>query len=303
MVLFLTLFIFLLINCSIRLSPILIFENIANASHLFCLSNLPTNMQSSDEINALVCAKNFTSLSASHLYVTSGLIHLFVVSGAHLLFIEKILNNLQKYQLITTQIILIFLTAYALACNLNPPIFRSLIGVYLVAFLSKKNIQWPTHIKILATGLLTLIFSPNWLSSLSFQMSWLASLALSFGSDFFNETDLVLKQSLFYFFLMPTIVFFQASSPIIILLNILIAPILEFILFPLGLLIWFFNFLSPMFDMLINFLKIMLQNVELSFQPATSTSNTHLVLFNWYLIAALHLIFHILSVLKNRKEI
>lgn len=281
----------------VRFSALEILTPVAEKAHLFCLNNLPENSSAIAELNALVCAQNFSNLENSKFFISSGLIHLFVVSGAHLLLIE---NILKKFNL-SRALIFTVLVIYGFACDLNAPVTRCLIAFTLNSFLLSKNIRWPAHFKLLIIGTLTLSLNYSWITSLSLQMSWIAAFLLVLGEHFFKETSQLFKQSLFFITLFPTVVFFQIPSPVVILLNILLAPVLEFILFPLGLLVLFFNFLHPLFDFLILIFKSILQNLELDFQFQTENPPVNLVFYNWCLILTLHFVFHLIHIQKKRK--
>ena len=288
----------LLFLSHVRLSVFEFATPISLYSHLLCLDQLPKTSHALPELRALVCAENFPSLSAAQLYITSGLIHLFVVSGAHLILLEKILQTFLK-----PQWLILVLLVYALACGLSPPVTRSLIAFTLGALLIRKNIKWPPHLKILVTGLLTLLFNFQWIVSFSLQMSWIAAFLVSAAAFFFSDRSILFRQSLFFAALLPTIVFFQIPGPSSILLNIFFAPVLELLLFPLGLLVGFFNFLHPLFDKLILLLKVTLQKLELDYQIQTRELPSQLIYFNWALILLLHAFFHILFIYRNKKNL
>ncbi len=299
MILFSLLIISILTLSLVRFSVLEIMAPVAEKAHLYCLANLPQSSTSISELKALVCAQNFTNLSDSQFYISSGLIHLFVVSGAHLILIEKLLNKFNIHQ----NLIFIIILIYSFACNLNAPVVRCLLAFALNAYFTSKNIRWPAHFKLLIVGLLTLGFNFVWITSLSLQMSWLAAFLVVLGEHFYKEASLLFKQSLFFITLLPCIVFFQIPGPVVILLNIILAPVLEFILFPLGLVVWFFNFMSPLFDFLISIFKFILQSLELDFQIQTKDLPPDLVFYNWCLIFLLHAAFHLIHVRKKRKNL
>lgn len=297
MILFSLLIISLISLSLIRFSFLEILLPVAEKTHFFCLQYLPTSSHSIPELNALVCAQNFNNLANSQFYISSGLIHLFVVSGAHLILIEKMLNKFKQRQ----TYILAVLIIYGFICNLNAPVVRCLLAFTLNAFFHGKNIKWPAHFKLLIIGFLSLSFNYNWICSLSLQMSWIAAFLVVLGEHFYKESSILFKQSLFYITLLPTVIFFQIPSPVVILLNIVLAPVLEFILFPLGLVIWFFNFLYPLFDLLILFFKSILRHLELDFQIQDYEMPPNLIFYNWCLIFTLHAVFHLAHVYKKRK--
>lgn len=297
MLLLLLLIISLLILSLFRFSVYEFASIVAEKTHSVCLNNLPSNANSIAELKALVCAHNFSNLHESKLYISSGLIHLFVVSGAHFVLIEKILCKANFSRLLIFSILIV----YGLACDLNAPVVRCLVAYSLNYYLHKKHIHWPAHFKLLVIGSLTLSFNYNWISSLSLQMSWIAAFLVIIGERYLKEYSLFFRQTLFFLALLPTIIFFQIPNPITILVNLFLAPLLELVLFPLGLLVLFVNFLSPIFDFLILLFKSVLQNLELDFQIQTSELPASLIIFNWCLIFCLHWVIHIFHINKKRK--
>lgn len=297
MILILLLIILLLTFGLIRFSTLELFSTVAEKAHLICLNNLPQNSFSIAELKALVCAENFTNLADSKFYISSGLIHLFVVSGAHLILLEKILEKFKLSRLM----IFLFILIYSFACGLNAPVVRCLFAFTLNLYLSAKKIHWPAQFKLLIVGILTLSFNYNWISSLSLQMSWIAAFLVILGENFFKQSSLLFKQSLFFLALTPTVVFFQIPHPVVILLNIILAPVLEFVLFPLGLLVWFFNFLNPLFDALMHLFNTVLTGLELDFQMQLKDMPPDLIFYNWCLILLLHSVFHIVYIQIKRK--
>lgn len=282
----------------VRLSAFEICSDVVKKAHSICLQGLPNSSTPSPELKALVCAESFSSLSDSKIYISSGLIHLFVVSGAHLLIIEKILTRFLPRSLLLK---LALMSLYALACGLNPPVTRALFAAYLSAFLSEKNIHWPGDYRVLVCGFLCLTFNPLWITSMSLQMSWLAALLTSGLSHLFTQSSAFFRQILFYIFFFPILVFAQIPGPLTILMNLLLAPALEYVLFPLGLLTWFFNDLFLLFNITVRALRsiLTLSGSDINFQ--TAHRPTQLILLNWIFILTLHVCIHAMSVYKKRK--
>lgn len=297
MILILFQLIALVVFSLIRFSASEILAPVAEKTHIFCISQLPLDSFSLAELKALVCAENFSNIGESELYISTGLIHLFVVSGAHLILIERILKVCRCRENLVFPLMLM----YGFACNLNAPVCRCLFAFMLSDYLSKKNIVWPVHFRVLAIGLTTLAFNYTWISSLSLQMSWIAAFLVMLGKKFFMGSSSLFKQSLFFISLFPTLVFFQVPSISIILVNLIFAPILEFFLFPLGLLTWFFSFSYPVFDFFIILIKKFLTLLEMDYQFQLNELPENLVFFNWIFIFSLHLTFHLLDVVKLRK--
>lgn len=296
MILFSILIFALLVLSLIRFSAFDFFSPVAEKAHLFCLGFLPPESQALAELKALVCAENFSSLNDSQLYISSGLIHLFVVSGAHLLLVERLLSRAKC----NSGVIFFILMLYAFACNLGAPVVRCLFAFGLNFFLLTKNIRWPAHFRLLLVGLATLCFNFNWINSLSLQLSWLAAFLVMLGENFFTASSILFKQSLFFVTLFPTVVFFQIPSAGTILLNIFLAPWLEFVLFPLGLCTWFFAPAHRLFDFAIHLFKNVLKFLELDFRIQLEEISASLTIYNWALLLLLHLVFHLFHVYKAR---
>jgi len=299
MILIFSLVILLFIFSFFRFSILGELKSVVELAHNFCVEQIPTASNSIPELKALVCAENFSNLQDSNLYISSGLIHLFVVSGAHLLFIEKSLQNFNGGRKIAFGFIFTVLFAYSLMCAMNPPVTRCLISIALSHYLFQKNIRWPPHFYVFCSGIITLIINPLWVDSLSLQMSWLAAFTVSYASDVFKHSAF-LRQFIFFFLLYPAVMWFQIVSPGIILANVFLGPALEFILFPAALLTWAVHPLVPGFDFLMSCFKALLSALEFSYHPRTETAPPQLPYLNWALLLFLHLAAHLLYVRKRR---
>lgn len=218
------------------------------------------------------------------------------------MLIERLIHQIPMPEKPPRTLILLLLAAYALSCNLNPPITRSWILFALTTALLKIRSHWPAHYQLLVAGLLTLILNPEWITSLSLQLSWIAALAASLGSLQLKHVRIFTRQTIFFALLFPTIVFFQIPSSSVILMNIFLTPVLEFILFPLALIVWFLNFLHPVFDYLIQILKTIFKNTEMLYRFQLEDLPSSLVLGNWILIFAIHIFYHSLHVQQRRTE-
>lgn len=271
--------------------------------HQKCLERLPAAASALPELKALVCAENFSGLFVSEAFVTSGLIHLFVVSGAHLLILQSIYYRFLSHPAnsVAKNFFLVVVLVYAAACEFNSPVSRSLIAIFIMAFLSTRKMNWPKHYCLLLAGLLTLILEPAWLQSLGLQLSWLAAFVVNVNSEFYREKNFLFKQSLYFFALFPILIFLQVPSPLVIIMNIVFTPLLEFILFPLGLLTWLIPPFYPLFDLLIEALKLTLKIIDLQwhFQPEAIPQS--LIIFNWSFILALHLLIHFAWIKRKRE--
>lgn len=285
-----------------RVSAYELIIRISQHAHSFCIQQIPSKSVAQPELKALVCAENFSTLQQSETYITSGLIHLFVVSGAHLILIERIFTLLTRQKPGLRFLLLFILVSYAFLCGLTPPVIRCLMAFSLNFYLLQKNIKWPAHNKVFFIGLITLSFNFNWVSSLSLQLSWIAALLVSLGEDLFKNKHPLFKQSLFYFALLPTIIYFQVPDPTVILINLFLAPVLEFFLFPLALAVWFIPALHVVFDFAVHRFNSFLVMTEIPYRAQLHTLPESIHQFNWFLILVLHFYFHLSYVRKWRGQ-
>lgn len=281
--------------------------------HTQCLSFVPQNSHSTQELSALVCGQNFLTAETSYFYSSTGLIHLFVVSGAHLVLLDSLLKKLR----IKSFWLRIFILAiYCGCCELNPPVVRSWFVLFLSAaasstlleklqlknFLSKKNgHNFKSHF-LFFVGLICLCFNPLWIFSLSFQLSWLIALAILVNQQIFSKNHLLLHQCSYYLVVLPSISTLQNYSPYSVILNLIFAPVLELVLFPLGLMTLLIHPLYHIFDFLIQILKDILMTFELQTNPSVFVPNQSIYLINWSLILLLHLILHLHQISKLRSD-
>ncbi|OFZ31202.1 MAG: hypothetical protein A2622_00980 [Bdellovibrionales bacterium RIFCSPHIGHO2_01_FULL_40_29] len=279
----------------------------AHFFHKICLDRLPENAISLSELSALVCGENFTSAQDSSLYLSTGLIHLFVVSGAHLIFLERILSASVRRiaSAPTTWMICSLLGIYCLACDLNAPIVRAFLSLTLAAILQALHLRWPESFKLFIIGMMTLIFNPTWIDSISLQLSWIAALATSMPLTFQSSRtkfSILAMQFIFFVALFPMLLFFQIPNPLTILTNFVFAPVLEVILFPLGLVVWFFPSTYPSFDFSMEFLREILELLEMDLIPQKALDIRWMSYVGWTWILALHFYFHFSEIQSRRRH-
>ncbi len=276
--------------------------------HLKCLSWIPEDSKSIPELKALVCGENFNQLQVSQNYFSTGLIHLFVVSGAHLFVLKLIADFLFAFfknfiSLRTRQLfVLALLFIYSGMCEFNPPVMRAFFLILLNSDSAFTKVHWPAHYRLLFAGFISLIFQPQWISSLSLQLSWLISVGGLFNIYFLNQIHPLGQNTFQSIWIYPTLVFFQIPSPFFLLTNMLLSKILELFLFPFAILSCVFPFLICVFDPVIEFLKTTLDKTEISFLPTELNRNPQLILFNWILIFLMHFFFHVAWIKHKRLE-
>lgn len=129
-------------------------------------------------------------------------IHMVVVSGQNLSILAGFAANLvsfigRKKTLFLTLFVILF---YSLLTGLGVPVFRAAVMAlfaYLAQILGKDRAGW--WVLFLTAGLM-LIYNPNWLLNISFQLSFLATFGVVVVSpilaQFFKKVPEILKQDL-----------------------------------------------------------------------------------------------------------
>lgn len=211
----------------------------AQPFHEFCVRNSPPSKYRI-WYEGIVCGRNVPASSEKDHLIKSGLIHLIVVSGSHLVFVDSFVSLIFKRFPFSGFFRLFALLCFTLISNLQPPVTRALIQRLLHSYLILDQRRIPSlHLQLLS-GLLTLAFFPDWATSLSFIMSWFCALALSLPIP---TESIIVRSSLVYLLMSPVMLNLGGSDPLSILYNVVFAPLLGVILFPLSLT----AFLHPLF--------------------------------------------------------
>lgn len=292
----------LIIAATVRFSVHSILQPVILFFHHGCLERLPVASLSLPELQALVCGEGFQNAASSQIYVATGLIHLFVVSGAHLILLEGLLKTFSIFRNRKFPwVVCLLLFVYVLACEMNPPITRSFVSLVLSGFFSRQHLNWPATFKIFLVGIITLMINPAWANSASLQLSWIAGLVVAINLAYFSKHTFLFRQILYFILMWPLLIFLCVPSHLTILMNLIFAPLLEFVLFPLALLVWFFPFSHPIFDQLIDKLNTVLKYLEFVSTSQTSLDLHLLSSMGWFVIFGLHFFLHLFE-MQHRRE-
>ena len=150
---------------------------------------------------------------------------------------------------------------------------------------------------ILISGLSLLILFPDWWSSLSLVMSWCAALALGLTPLFKIKNKVaafIVTNSIIFLFMLLPLWGVGALHPLSIVYNIMLAPVVSFILLPLA-------FLSVLIHPLLSVFDFTLSHFQTSlkiFSEPVFASSTHSlpIQYLWMWIFACHLFFHVLRI-------
>lgn len=260
--------------------------------HDFCLNHAPSSPWQL-YYQSLVCGAPFPANNFAVGLKRSGLIHLMVVSGGHLLLIENLFQRC-LFQKRLRVLVYAALFIYVLMTKGQPPAVRAFFAILISDLNKSLKLYWPQHHQVLTAGLLCLSLFPNWFSSLSFLLSWLASLGLSLTTN-------SLKSALVFIIMFPALLPLQAPHPLSVLCNMIIAPLINLLLFPLTSLTFLVHWVTVLTDRL---WELLFQFSLAAAQwlppliPATGITVTNL----WIYLILIHLLAHGRQILGGRQD-
>ncbi len=187
-----------------------------------CFHLSPFESEESRLWEALVCGRSLKTLEFwSTSLKASGLIHIFVVSGSHFLVLRFLLEKLKLPHFFVTALLWLF-NGFS---GFSAPGTRACMQTTTHGLL-----RMQPHQNLFVASLMCLALHPPWIESYSFWLSWLASLIL-----FTSPQDPLKIMTNSIFFSVWCFLGFSISLWSW-LLNIFIAPIIGWVLFPLALL-------------------------------------------------------------------
>lgn len=272
--------------------------SLAEPFQKICLHLSPRATELSDLYTATVCGMTPEYSNVMWDFRNTGLYHLVVVSGAHLSFLATLIfmspfpretNKAKKYVLILA------LVTYALMSGLNPPVVRALVSYFYFQFQKRYQLGWSNYSVVVGSGLFCLVIFPAWWTSLSFLMSWLASLAILLPGR------PIQKAAYCYLFMLLPMSQFQWNHPLTIFFNLVLAPVLGFLVLPVSIV----PFLVPPLTVVSDFVwRIIIWIVGIGSELVTTSapllSTTTWVI--WILLFCFHLGLYHYNVRLRRSE-
>ena len=258
-----------------------------NVSIKYKLKNIITDKinksKNSDYLYTFILGNtSFIDEQVKQSYQNNGISHLFSISGMHITLFTSIilffLNKVIKKDYINYSIITLFLIAYSFLTNFTPSIMRA-IFLFIMCYINKKfNFNIKTYQLLIIISCLFLIYNPYYIYDLGFLFSFIVTFYLIIFSDLINN-----YRNYFAKLFMTSLISFLAGLPIVInnffninilsiLLNLIFVSFVSIIVFPLSLLTFIFEFLSPLLTFFISILeglslffsKIKIFNISLS---------------------------------------
>jgi competence protein ComEC len=169
----------------------------------------------------------------------TGLLHILVVSGAQVSMIFSLffyfLKRMSMHPLMSFVIISFFTSLFCLNVGLDPPVMRAGCLILFIALAELLRFNYSSFNLTLLVLILLLIFDPNSLFDISFQLTFLCIVAMFFASEIRTRLNVnnylielfILSFSVFVFLFPPIVNYFNNVSFLALITNIFITPFLE----------------------------------------------------------------------------
>ena len=189
------------------------------------------------------------------IFQTLGITHLFAISGLHVAIIAGILYfllirlHLRKETVIV--LMLGILPLYALLAGGAPSIWRSVTMVCLVLLARLIKIKLPIANVLVSSLILFVLWNPNLLYNIGFQLSYGATFAIIYSSRFLSGSSSAIKNGLIItsisqLTLYPILLYhFYELSLSAFLVNSLFVPLYTLVILPVNLILLALTFLWP----------------------------------------------------------
>jgi competence protein ComEC len=245
------------------------------------LKSYDVNSFKKDNYNLLMALlfgeKTELSKEISTNYTQAGIIHILAISGLHIaliygivLWLTKPLLRIKKGKLYIFLISLCILWFYAILSGFSASIVRAAVMFSVVALAKILNRQANIYNSLAVSALLLLVYNPNYLFDVGFQLSFAAVLSIvifqplvrkySYSKNLIilKTKELLLISLVAQIGVLPLILYYFGQFPLLFLLANLIAIPLSSLILILGLALIPFNFLLPKvavyLSVLVNFL-------------------------------------------------
>lgn len=282
---------------------------ISRHSHQQCLLHLP-DISSRDWIAALVCGERLPNPLLYKLLEETSLVHLLVISVGHLQMLSWIFEQSQRFknfpywlqifvQITRWSVLLLF----ALMSGFHPPVVRALIAEILRSLSRHFHWHWNLFFITTASGILTLIYQPQWILALALYLPWICCLGFCVVA-FLRDTRFRRRESLWQLFVTATLIQMLLALPLGefrwegVIANVFLMPVFGLFLFPISALTYLFHFLGPLTDFFFSVFEKILRML-LSLLHPSEMSSTPIPFFYpvaaWSLVVALSVLIFVLN--------
>ena len=236
-----------------------------------------------------------------NIFKENGICHLFSISGMHisllLLVLSKLLNKIKYHKIIIS----IFLLYFMFLTSFSPSVERVCVFYYLKNIFEHFNIDISNIKILLLTAFICIIIDPFIMYNTGFQYSFIITLGIMLESKRItgNYFIKILKISLISFIIsLPiTINLNYEINLLSVILNIIYVPFISLIIFPLIIVTYVFEWISPLLSILIYVLEVtnnFFNNINISL---IIPKMSYILIIIYYLI--LHLVYRF----NNKKHL
>ena len=232
------------------------------------LKSYPVKSFKSDNYNLLMALlfgeKTELSKELRNSYTQAGIIHILAISGLHIaliygivLWLTRPLQNLKKGKIYIFLISLSVLWFYAVLAGFSASIVRAAVMFSVIAFAKILNRQSTVYNSLALSALFLLLYNPNYLFDVGFQLSFAAVLSIVLFQPFVRKysyskyyvlreiKSLLLISLVAQIGVLPLTLYYFGQFPLFFLAANLVAIPLSSLILVLGLLLLPFNFLLP----------------------------------------------------------
>lgn len=258
----------------------------------FCLGLLPDSSAEKASLASLLCGIKVTDPGFENLLRRSSLLHLFVVSGTHLVLLAATLRVLR----VPAPVQAALLSIYAFMSGFEPPVVRAGLGLLLEKIWQPRSPGLRGDQRVLLAGLASLALFPSWALSRSLPLSWVAALALSWPRPAGQNPGTAVSRAFaaavrIWILMTPLLWGWGESHPLGILPNLFIAPLVSFLLVPLGVVACGLPMTAIFFDAAMGGFRWLLERISEIPLPENQVSPLE-PLGVWLWIGGLHLFVH-----------
>lgn len=213
-------------------------------------------------------------------YTNAGVIHILAISGLHiailyamLLFFIKPLQRFRNGKLLQFIVILGFLWLFAILSGLSASVVRSVVMFSFVSFGLFLNRSGNIYNILAVSMLVILLFRPNFLFDVGFQLSYIAVFSIVWLQPFYKSfkpsrfgfvnyfIDILTLSFVAQIGVLPLSLYYFNQVPLLFFLaNLVVIPLSSFVLI-LGIIVLIFNFIAPGFALVLG--KLLSFSIEI----------------------------------------
>lgn len=188
-------------------------------------------------------------------YQKLGITHLFAISGLHVALISLVFQQLLLRLHIRTEIVLLILVialpSYAVLAGGAPSVWRAVVTVLILILTKSLHQSIPMESALACCFLLFVLYEPNMIYQVGFQLSFLATVAIILSTKLLANYKTWYSKSLWITFscqllVMPLLLYhFYEMSLSSFFMNLLFVPLFSYIILPINIILLLLTYIAP----------------------------------------------------------